>query len=154
LHKALSVYDIQPFQVSLEITETTLMGDPDLSQQLLASLQVEGVHIAIDDFGAGYSSMSYLSSLPLNALKIDQQYINNMDKDVRSRKVVEAITALGHSLQLKVVAEGIETESQYRMACDIGCDLLQGYYFGRPGMAVEAWGEFIGGYPGVASAVV
>jgi diguanylate cyclase len=149
LHKAFATYDIKPFQVSLEITETTLMSDPELSNKLLTSLQEEGVQIAIDDFGAGYSSMSYLTTLPLNVLKIDQQFIKNMDNDHRSRKVVEAITALGHSLGLKVVAEGIETESQYHIAREIGCDLLQGYYFGRPGFGVEKWGDFIGKYPSI-----
>jgi len=73
-----------------------------------------------------------------------------MDSDLRSRKVVEGITALGHSLGLKVVAEGIETELQYLTAKDIGCDLLQGYYFGRPGFAVERWGDFVGRFQGVS----
>lgn len=149
LHKGLKTYDVKPFQVALEITETTLMSNPDLSSRLLSSLQAEGVEIAIDDFGKGYSSMAYLTTLPLNVLKVDQEFVQQMDKDHRSRKVVEGITALGHSLGLQVVAEGIETESQYRAAKEIGCDLLQGYYFGRPDFAVEKWTDFIGKFPGI-----
>lgn len=149
LHKGLKTYDVKPFQIALEITETTLMSNPDLSNKLLKSLQAEGVQIAIDDFGKGYSSMAYLTTLPLNLLKVDQEFVQQMDQDSRSRKVVEGITALGHSLGLQVVAEGIETESQYRMAREIGCDLLQGYYFGRLDFAVEKWSDFIGKFPSV-----
>ena len=147
LQKAMGVYNIQPEQVELEITETTLMKYPTLSAKLLKIVQTEGVRIAIDDFGAGYSSMSYLTTLPLNTLKIDQKFFIGMEKDNRNRKVVDAITALGHSLNLRVVAEGVETEAQYHMAREIGCDLIQGYYFGKPQLGGESWAEFAAKFP-------
>ncbi len=142
LRKAMSQYGIRPDQIELEITETTLMKHPTLSTKLLKSMQNEGVRIAVDDFGAGYSSMSYLTTLPLNTLKIDQKFFIDMEKDIRNRKVVEAVTALGHSLGLKVVAEGVETEAQYYMARDIGCDFIQGYYFDKPHLGCNDWREF------------
>lgn len=142
LRKAMAAYDIRPEQIELEITETTLMKHPTLSAQLLQAMQEEGVRIAIDDFGAGYSSMSYLTNLPLNTLKIDQSFFLDIEKDCRNRKVIEAVTVLGHSLGLKVVAEGVETESQYIIARDIGCDLIQGFYFGHPQQASASWQQF------------
>lgn len=146
LRKAMSNYHIQPEQIELEITETTLMKHPELSTQLLKTMQEEGVRIAIDDFGSGYSSMSYLTTLPLNTLKIDQSFFVEIENDIRNRKVVEAVTALGHSLGLKVVAEGVETEQQYRIAREIGCDLIQGYFFGLPQLGKESWNDFLAGY--------
>lgn len=149
LSRASRKYDIEPFRISLEITETTLMQDPALSTRLLTSLRHEGMDIAIDDFGTGYSSMAYLTTLPLNILKIDQSFVQNMVRDGRSRKVVEGITSLGHSLGLMVVAEGIETQQQHQMAKDIGCDLLQGFYFGRPQLATDSWLNFVNQFPHV-----
>lgn len=142
LRKAMSNYGIRPQQVELEITETTLMKHPELSTQLLKMMQKEGIGIAIDDFGSGYSSMSYLTTLPLNTLKIDQSFFIDINKDIRNRKVVEAVTALGHSLGLQIVAEGVETAEQYAIARDIGCDLIQGYYFGKPQMGESSWKNF------------
>ncbi len=132
LRRAFDVYNVKPPQIALEITESTLMNEPDISSRMLSRLQDQGVQIAIDDFVTGYSSMAYLTTLPLNVLKIDQYFVQHVDQDARSRKVVEGITALGHSLSLQVVAEGIETESQYHAVKDIGCDLLQGLYVGQP----------------------
>ncbi|MGH1485653.1 MAG: two-component system response regulator [Cellvibrionaceae bacterium] len=147
LRKAMETYRIQPEQIELEITETTLMKHPTLSTKLLQSMQGEGVRIAIDDFGAGYSSMSYLTTLPLNTLKIDQKFFIGMEKNNRNRKVVDAVTALGHSLGLQVVAEGVETEAQYQMAREIGCDYIQGFYFGRPQLGDLDWKNFADQFP-------
>ncbi len=142
LRKATDQYGVRPDQVELEITETTLMKHPSLSTKLLKSMQAEGIRIAVDDFGAGYSSMSYLTTLPLNTLKVDQKFFIDMEEDIRNRKVVEAVTALGHSLGLKVVAEGVETQAQYFMARDIGCDFIQGFYFDKPQLGCSDWEEF------------
>jgi len=147
LHKALKTYDINPFQISLEITETTLMDSPEPASELLSLLQNEGVNISMEDFGAAKSSMSYITSLPLSVLKIDHQFIAGVGQNKANRKVVEAITALGHSLGLRVVAEGVETEEEYLVLRDIGCDLMQGFYFGKPKVAVEIWDDFINKYP-------
>jgi EAL domain-containing protein (putative c-di-GMP-specific phosphodiesterase class I) len=143
LHKALETYHIEPFQISLEITEKTLMSNPEMSSELLTSLQREGVQFSLEDFGAGNISMSHLSTLPFSVLKIDHQFIKNIDENKINRKVVEAMTALGHSLGLSVVAEGVETENEYDTVRDIGCDLMQGFYFGKPAMATDIWDKFV-----------
>jgi diguanylate cyclase (GGDEF)-like protein len=146
LHKALNTYNINPFQISLEITETTLADSPEPASELLSLLRNEGVNISLEDFGAASSSMSYITSLPLNVLKIDHQFIAGIGTNKANRKVVEAITALGHSLGLRVVAEGVETEDEYLVLRDIGCDLMQGYYFGRPKVAIDIWDDFVSKY--------
>jgi diguanylate cyclase (GGDEF)-like protein len=143
LHSALQAYHIEPFQISLEITEKTLMGNPEMSRQLLTSLQGEGVQFSLEDFGAGNIAMSHLSTLPLSALKIDHQFIKGIDENKVNRKVVEAMIALGHSLGLSVVAEGVETEGEYNVVKNIGCDLMQGFYFGKPAMAMDIWDGFV-----------
>ena len=143
LHNALKTYHIEPFQISLELTEKTLMSNPEMSSKLLASLQAEGVQFSLEDFGAGNISMSHLSTLPFSVLKIDHQFIKNIDENKINRKVVEAMTALGHSLDLSVVAEGVETEEEYNTVKDIGCDLMQGFYFGKPAMATDIWSGFV-----------
>lgn len=143
LSQAMEKYHIKPQCIELEVTETTLMQDPDRSHQLLLSLRDKGVRIAVDDFGAGYSSMLYLTTLPIDTLKIDQRFFIDIENNERNRKIIQAVTALGHSLGLKVVAEGVETEDQYHMARDIGCDYVQGYYFSKPQLATESWNDFV-----------
>jgi diguanylate cyclase (GGDEF)-like protein len=143
LHDALNVYDIEPFHISLEITEKTLMSNREMSSQLLASLHNEGVQFSLEDFGAGNISVSHLSTLPFSTLKIDHQFIKGIDENKANRKVVEAMIALGHSLELSVVAEGVETEEEYNTVKDIGCDLMQGFYFGKPAVAIDIWDGFV-----------
>jgi diguanylate cyclase (GGDEF)-like protein len=147
LRKAMTTYNIKPEQIELEITETTLMKHPSLSSKLLLSMQEEGIRIAVDDFGAGYSSMAYLTTLPLNTLKIDQRFFIDTENDLRNRKVIEAVTALGHSLGLKVVAEGVETDAQYQLAREIGCDYIQGFYFAKPQLGSHDWSDFVSQFP-------
>ncbi len=139
---SLEKYQIDPQKVELEITESTLMRFPDKSVRVLQGLHDAGLRIAIDDFGTGYSSMSYLTRFPLDTLKIDRNFfLADVNKD-RNRKVIEAITALGHSLELEIIAEGVETDLQLRLAKEVGCDLLQGYYFGRPEFPGVNWGDY------------
>lgn len=139
---ALQRYSINPQKVELEITESTLMRFPDKSVRVLQGLHDAGLRIAIDDFGTGYSSMAYLTRFPLDTLKIDRNFfLADVNKD-RNRKVIEAITALGHSLELEIIAEGVETDVQLRLAKDVGCDLLQGYYFGRPEFPGVKWTDY------------
>lgn len=140
-------YSVNPEQIELEITETTLMKHPEISTELLLNMQREGVKVAVDDFGTGYSSMAYLTTLPLNTLKIDQGFFTDIENNIRNRKVVEAITALGHSLGLKVVAEGVENAKQYEFAKSIGCDYLQGYFFAKPVLGSDDWQDFIKQFP-------
>lgn len=142
LHKALQTYSIDPFQISLEITETTLMDSAEPTTDLLSLLQGEGVSISVEDFGAGKSSMAYLTSLPLDVIKIDHQFIQGLSANEANRKVVEAITALGHSMSLQIVAEGVETQEDFDVLQAIGCDLVQGFYFSEPKTANDIWSTF------------
>jgi EAL domain-containing protein (putative c-di-GMP-specific phosphodiesterase class I) len=99
------------------------------SISVLKELRTLGVYITIDDFGTGYSSLSYLKRLPLNCLKIDKSFTKDIIHDPDSQSIVKAIIAMAHNMDLKVVAEGIETEQQCLLLQQYGCDLMQGYYF-------------------------
>lgn len=141
---ALHHHSIDPRKVELEITESTLMRFPEKSTKVLQGLHDHGMRIAIDDFGTGYSSMAYLTRLPLDTLKIDRTFfLVDIEKE-RNRKVIEAITALGHSLELEIIAEGVETDIQLAIAKKVGCDLLQGFYFGKPEFPGANWLEYEG----------
>lgn len=142
IEQAFTQYHIEPNRVELEITESTLMLYPERSVDLLQRLHEKGIRIAVDDFGTGYSSMAYLTLLPLDTLKIDKQFFLENSKNDRNKKVIEAVTALGHSLGLDIIAEGVETIAELELAKQVGCDLLQGYYFGRPQFAQGSWSEY------------
>lgn len=129
---ALSENGLDPSQLELEITEGMLMRNGDRSEHALRRLRATGVRISIDDFGTGYSSLSYLRRFPIDALKIDQSFVADLPDDESARAVVRAIVAMGHSLGVTVVAEGVETEEQQHWLVDAGCDLLQGYFDGPP----------------------
>lgn len=143
---ALKNYEIDPRKVELEITESTLMRFPEKSTKVLQGLHDYGMRIAIDDFGTGYSSMAYLTRLPLDTLKIDRNFFLVDIEQERNRKVIEAITALGHSLELEIIAEGVETDVQLALAKKVGCDLLQGFYFGKPAFPGANWQEYQGNF--------
>jgi diguanylate cyclase (GGDEF)-like protein len=121
-----------PRCLTLEITESTAMRDADASVVILQQLHEMGVRIAIDDFGTGYSSLLYLKRLPASELKIDRGFVNNLAHDSEDRAIVSAIVALGQTLDLKIVAEGVETAAQQEFLTDMGCDSLQGFLFGKP----------------------
>ncbi len=123
---------IDPGRICLEITENALMEDVDLSLGVLASLKAIGVGLAIDDFGTGHSSLSYLRRFPVDVVKIDQSFIQDLGVDRESSSIVEAVVNLAHVLGLIVVAEGIETVEHLAALAPLGCDKAQGYYFGRP----------------------
>ena len=116
----------------LEITEGALMRDPAAAIAILRSLRALGVHLAIDDFGTGYSSLSYLKRLPVEALKIDRSFIEQLEDGADDRAIVEAIVALGRTLRLGIVAEGIERPGQAFELAALGCNLAQGFLYGRP----------------------
>lgn len=118
--------------LEFEITENILMRDPVSAAELLEAIHALGVRIAIDDFGTGYSSLAYLKRFPLDALKIDQTFVRDITSDTSDAAIVEASVSLAHKLDLEVVAEGVETEQQLAFLYAQGCDLVQGYYFGRP----------------------
>jgi EAL domain-containing protein (putative c-di-GMP-specific phosphodiesterase class I) len=118
--------------LELEITETALVGNTDLTIECLKEWKRIGVQIAVDDFGTGYSSLSYLSRLPVDRLKLDQSLVHRMTLDARSRIVMRSIIELGAALGVDVMAEGVETEEQFHMLEDLGCPRVQGYLLGRP----------------------
>lgn len=116
----------------LEVTETTAMNNPDESVRVLTALTDAGVKASIDDFGTGYSSLLYLKRLPACELKIDRAFVNELSGEGDDATIVSAIVALAKTLNLKVVAEGVETEAQQKFLTQIGCNTLQGYLLGRP----------------------
>ncbi len=123
--------------LELELTESVLMHDTQGGARKLTELRQSGVGIAIDDFGMGYSSLAYLQQLPIDTLKIDGSFVRGISGGGKDAAVVKAITSLAHSLEMKVVAEGVETESQRAFLFQIGCDEMQGYLFSRPKPAEE-----------------
>jgi diguanylate cyclase (GGDEF)-like protein/PAS domain S-box-containing protein len=118
--------------LELEITESVIMEDVKHSIESLQAIRALGVHVAIDDFGTGFSSLSYLSKLPVDSLKIDRSFVTDMTKGPEGLALVSTIINLGHSLKLKVVAEGVETEEQSRLLRSMSCDEFQGFLFGKP----------------------
>jgi EAL domain-containing protein (putative c-di-GMP-specific phosphodiesterase class I) len=125
-------HQLRPRCLTLEITESTAMHDADASVVILQKLHEMGVRIAIDDFGTGYSSLLYLKRLPATELKIDRGFVRDLEHDSEDRAIVSAIVALGQTLDLKIVAEGVETIAQQEFLTNLGCDSLQGFLFGRP----------------------
>ena len=123
---------VAPSRLKLEVTESMLMKDPVSAGRVLQACRDSGMRIAIDDFGTGYSSLSYLSRLPITTLKIDRSFVQSMTSDPTSRKIVSTILHLARELEISVVAEGIEHESEAQALTTMGCDYAQGYLFGRP----------------------
>ncbi|HEY5156014.1 MAG TPA: EAL domain-containing protein [Acidimicrobiales bacterium] len=124
---------IDPGQLCLEITETTVMADAETSLEVLEKLRGLGVELAIDDFGTGYSSLSYLKRFPVHVLKIDRSFVDGLGHDPDDTAIVQAIMVLASSLGLSVTAEGVETEIQLAELVRLGCDRVQGFLFARPG---------------------
>ncbi len=128
---------VDPGCMQLEVTESMIMENVDEAVQILNSIKQLGVKVALDDFGTGYSSLSRLSRLPLDKLKVDQSFVRGIESDAGSRAVTDAVIALGHSLRLEVIAEGIESEGSLRYLQEQGCQQAQGYLFSRPLQADE-----------------
>lgn len=136
-------YGLDPSQVVIEVTESSVMGELARSLDILTRLRMKGFHLSIDDFGTGYSSMQQLQKVAFNELKVDQSFITRLDNDDEARTIVEATIELGHKLGMTVVGEGIETEAVWDILAELGCDQAQGFLMGKP-MAVEdfdAWLE-------------
>ncbi|MDG1113349.1 MAG: EAL domain-containing protein [Pseudomonadales bacterium] len=125
----ISKYDLLPQQIGLEITESVAMKAIDSNLKLLEIFRERGHKISVDDFGTGYSSLAYLKRFPLDTIKIDRAFIQELARDTDDFIIAKAIIDLGHSLGLKIVAEGIETQAQMKLLQELGCDLGQGFYF-------------------------
>jgi EAL domain-containing protein (putative c-di-GMP-specific phosphodiesterase class I) len=126
-----------PAAVSLEITETALMEDIELSTATLSALKELGLRLALDDFGTGYSSLRALQHFPVDVVKIDRSFIEPIERDPQEAAIVAAVISLSHALGLRTVAEGIETIAQVDRLRALGCDLAQGFYFAKPGPAED-----------------
>ncbi len=137
---ALASSGLEPQYLELELTESMIMSDVDSVTAVLRNLKSLGIHIAIDDFGTGYSSLSYLKRFPIDVLKIDQSFVADITEDADDAAIVGAIVSLAHSLRLKVIAEGVETQEQLSFLRAHGCDQMQGYLYSAaiPALAFEA----------------
>ena len=134
-------YDVPATRLLLEVTESAIMREPQLAAQIMQQLRTAGVCFAIDDFGTGHSSLAQLHALPVDEIKIDRGFVCNLEHSTGNLAIVRSTIELGHSLGLKVVAEGIETPEVWTALLRLGCDLAQGYFISRPmpAPAVSAW---------------
>ncbi|HWH83998.1 MAG TPA: EAL domain-containing protein [Burkholderiaceae bacterium] len=139
--RALHDTGLDPAGLELELTESMLMQDVDQAVEVMARLRTMGVHLALDDFGTGYSSLGALKRFPIGRLKIDQSFVRDIASDDDDKAIVMAIISLGHRMNMKVLAEGVETSQQATFLRDNACDEIQGYHIGRPMPAhdIEAW---------------
>jgi len=132
-------------QLGLELTESTLAREPEQAVRLLAALREMGVHLALDDFGTGYSCLSYLKRLPIDTVKIDRSFVQDVTTEPNDATIVRTIIAMSHTLQMSVLAEGVERESQLAFLRREQCDAVQGFYFGKPWEPEEAGARLDGG---------
>jgi len=132
LASAIDEFHIKPQQIGIELTENTVMTQPDLVIKELQVIQQLGVSILVDDFGTGSSSLNYLRRFPIDVLKIDQSFVRNIGVDRHDEEIIKLIIAMAHTLNIQVIAEGVETSKQLGFISAIGCDLVQGHYFSEP----------------------
>ena len=132
VESTLRKFGIAPEHLGLEITEGTVMGDPDKAVAALRRLKDIGVSISLDDFGTGYSSLSYLKRFPIDVLKIDKSFVDDVTTNANDAAIALSVISLAHNLNMRVIAEGVETREQVRFLTERGCDEMQGYFFSRP----------------------
>ena len=138
----LTQFNIEPEQIEFEITESAMMYNPEMALQSIMRLSEMNIPMSIDDFGTGFSSMIYLKELPVQALKIDREFIKDILEDNSDKSIVRATIDLGHSLKLNVIAEGVEDADTLHLLSELGCDMIQGYFISRP-LRVAAFDKFI-----------
>ena len=139
IRNTLTETGLQPELLELEITESMLVEDFDLFKETLNLVRKLGVQIALDDFGTGFSSLMYLSEFPIDTLKIDQHFVRNLDQ--RNRLIIQSVIELAQRLDLRTIAEGVETLNQAEFLLGAGCQLAQGYYFSSP-LSPDAYAEY------------
>ena len=132
LKHMLDIHKLDPAMLTLEVTESALMGELITSLDILTRLRMKGIQLSIDDFGTGYSSLSQLYRMPFTELKVDKSFVINMSNDEDARGIVKTCIRLGHELKMKVVAEGVEDQQTFEILNDMGCDIVQGFYIARP----------------------
>jgi diguanylate cyclase (GGDEF)-like protein len=135
--KAIKKHDVDPDYLILEITETAIVMHPKRALETMNKLKSLGVHLSIDDFGTGYTSISLIKNLPVSEIKVDKSFVLNMDTNIEDATLVKLIVDLAHTLKHKVVAEGIENAEVLSMLNEMGCDIAQGFYLGKPMPAKE-----------------
>jgi len=140
---SLAVSGLDPTRLTLEITESVLVQDPDLALTRLDALRALGVRLAVDDFGKGYSSLAYLQRFPLDTVKIDQIFFQNLEPGATDHTIVGSVINLAHGLGFEVVAEGVETPQQLDALVEMGCDLVQGHVM-APALPASAAGALLG----------
>jgi EAL domain-containing protein (putative c-di-GMP-specific phosphodiesterase class I) len=136
VQSAVEYYAIDPMKLKLELTESMLLDNVDATIARMNALKEVGIRFSLDDFGTGYSSLQYLKRLPLYQLKIDQSFVRDIAVDSSDQAIVRTIVAMAHTLNLNVIAEGVETEEQQDLLLSNGCTHYQGYFFGKP-VAIE-----------------
>src|SRR5581483_10246406 len=143
LENTLKEYEMNPGNLEIEITESLAMGNFELTSSNLKQLRKMGVRITIDDFGTGYSSLSYLKRFPVNNLKIDRSFVRHCITNEHDASITRTIVSMAHSLNLKVIAEGVETDQQLSFLASLGCNAAQGYFIAQPMPAerLESWLE-------------
>lgn len=134
---AVAAANLSPSRLELEITESVLMQNLDVTLPILHTLKAQGIRISMDDFGTGYSSLSYLRSFPFDKIKIDKSFVNDITENKEARAIMQAIIVLGDALGMRVTVEGVESESQFALLESEGCNEIQGYYISAPKPAAE-----------------
>ncbi len=132
VEQALRTWNVPPGQITLEITESSMIGDEERSLAMLTRLSAAGVALSIDDFGTGYSSLAYLKRFPLDELKIDKLFVGGLLSERGDHQIVRSVIDLAHNFELRAVAEGVEDEATHQELRRLGCDLAQGFHFARP----------------------
>jgi EAL domain-containing protein (putative c-di-GMP-specific phosphodiesterase class I) len=140
--EAANLFGVNASQLTLEITESALMRDISTSIQCLQDLKDEGIKISIDDFGTGHSSISHFKNIPAHELKIDHSFVTNLLENAMDRHIVDSVTKMAQGFGLVVVAEGVEDQQTYDELKTIGCDVVQGYFVGKP-MPQEEFVEWL-----------
>jgi len=149
VHSILLETGLAPGRLELEITEGVLIEDFDRGLSLLRRLKGLGVRISMDDFGSGYSSLSYLQAFPFDKIKIDRAFVMNLGRSPQSAAIVRAVIGLGHGLEMSIVAEGVETQEQLSFLAEEGCDAVQGYFIGKP-LPIDQYDRLVGRLAGDA----